>query len=117
MDSCRRELRCIHCDPIFEELRPQITEVVLTRHFHRDLPDFDVNLVVDCQHVHFRHLHKLEEHFNGLFVFRALKDKTHIVYAVDGEHRLIFLRAFHNFQEYKKFLADRKGILSMIESG
>ncbi|MBN2014735.1 MAG: hypothetical protein JW778_06105 [Candidatus Altiarchaeota archaeon] len=106
----------MNCEDVFEELRPHITEVIVTRHFHRDLPEFDTSLVVDGQHVHFRHLHKLEEHFDGVFVFRALKDKTHIVYAVDGKRRLIFLRAFHNFHEYGNFLADRKGILSMIGS-
>lgn len=114
--TCPEDLRCMNREDVFEELRPSIKEVIVTQHFHRDLPDFDVDLVLDCQHIYFRHLHKLEEHLDGVFVFRALRDKKHIVYAVDRKRRLIFLRAFHNFHEYGKFLADRKGILSMIDS-
>lgn len=99
----------------FSRLQPLITEVVVSKHFSRDAPGFDVNLVLDSRHEHFTHLHKLEETIEGNHVFRALADHTHIVYAVDKKHRLIFLRAFKKFKQYEKFLEDKKLILRMIE--
>jgi len=98
----------------FEQLRDLIKDIIITKHFSRDLPNFDINLIVDSKHEHFTHLHKYEENIEGNHIFRALKDKIHIVYAVDKQHRLIFLRAFHNFKEYIKFLDNKKQILDMI---
>ncbi|MFH2028754.1 MAG: hypothetical protein ABIJ08_06455, partial [Nanoarchaeota archaeon] len=90
--------------------------VIVTKHFSKDFPDFETGLVLDSKHEHFTHLHKFEETIGGNHIFRALKDKNHIVYAIDKNHRLVFLRSFHNFKEYKKFLNEKKAILDMIEA-
>jgi hypothetical protein len=74
-------------------------------------------LVLDCEHLYFKQLHKLEETIKGNHIFRALKNNLHVVYAIDRSHRLIFLRAFDNFTAYKKFLDNKKQILHMIERG
>jgi hypothetical protein len=116
MDSCGEDVRCANYCPIFEKLRTGVLQVLVTRHFLRDLPGFDVSLVLDGRHEHFHHLHKFEENIDGNHIFRALLDKTHIVYVIDKDHRLIFLRAFANFKEYERFLDDKKTIASMIAS-
>lgn len=116
MESCDEEVRCANFHPLFEKLRSGVTCVLVTRHFLRDIPGFDVTLILDSRHEHFLHLHKFEETIDGNHIFRALKDKTHIVYAIDKANRLIFLRAFHNFKEYERFLDDKKTIASMIAS-
>lgn len=108
-------LECVNCRDHFSQLRPHIKEVAVTKHFLRDAPDFDVKQVVDCRHQYFTHLHKFEETVGGHHIFRAMQDGTHIVYAVDRGHRLIFLRAFRNFKQYEKFLEDKKKILHLIE--
>jgi len=100
----------------FHQFKPNITEVILTKHFHRDAPGFDTKVVTDCEHDNCTHLHKYEENVHGNHVFRALWNRQHIVYAIDSEHRLIFLRAFHNFKEYKKFLEDKKDIVKIIQN-
>ena len=108
--------RCINCNDHFDQLRPHIKEVAVSKHFLKDAPDFDINLIVDCRHEHFTHLHKFEETIEGNHIFRAVKDKTHYVYAVDKNKRLIFLRAFSNFKDYKKFLNQKKSVLKIIQS-
>jgi len=108
-------VHCLNCRSHFEQLRPSIKEVVASKHFLREAPDFDVNLILDSQHEHFTHLHKFEELVGGHHIFRALKDGKHIVYAVDKKHRLVLLRAFHNMKKYEKFLGDKKKILKMLE--
>ena len=99
----------------FEQFRPSIKEITITKHFKRDLPNFDINLIIDSKHENFTSLHKYEENIEGNHIFRALKDKVHIVYAVDKSHKLIFLRAFHNFKEYERFLENKQQIIHMIE--
>jgi len=111
-----KTIKCINCHEYFEEVRPLIKEVIVSHHFKRDAPDFDTNLIVDCQHEFFTRLHKLEEKIDGNHIFRAVKDGVHIVYAVDVNHRLIFLRAFKNFEEYEKFLSNSKKIKEMISN-
>jgi len=98
----------------FDQLRSSIKQVLVTKHFRRDAPDFDTSLVLDSAHEHFTHLHKFEENVSGNHIFRALKDGVHIVYAVDKKHRLIFLRAFKNFKKYESFLEHKKKILRLI---
>ena len=98
----------------FHELKPLIKEVLITKHFQKTAPDFDIQKVVDSRHEFFTHLHKFEETIEGNHIFRALEKKTHLVYVVDTNHRLIFLSGFSNFKEYKKFLEDKKRILDMI---
>src|SRR3989344_9152163 len=100
--------RCINCHPYFEQLRPVIKGVVVFKHFLKDAPDFNVNLITDCQHEYFTRLHKFEETIDGNHIFRAIKGKKHYVYAIDRNKRLIFLRAFSSFKDYKKFLNEKK---------
>jgi hypothetical protein len=63
----------------------------------------------------FAELHKFEENLDGNLVFRAKKKGKHIVYGVDKKMRIVFLRKFRNFSEYKKFLDDKKEIRKMFE--
>ena len=107
--------RCLNDPEYFEQLKPLIKEVIVSKHFSKDFPSFDTNLVLDSEHEHFTRLHKFEETIEGNHVFRALKNEIHIVYAIDKEHRLIFLRAFKNFKDYGKFLGDKSNILHIIE--
>jgi hypothetical protein len=98
----------------FHQFRDSLKNTVITKHFHRDMPDFDPEKVVgsDAQ----THLHKYEENIEGNHIFRALLDHVHIVFAVTKQHDAVFLRAFHNFKEYKKFLEDKKAILHLISN-
>ena len=114
--SCPVAEECLGCRSHFQQLRPVITEVLVSKHFLHDMPEFDTSLIVDCRHQHFTILHRLEETIQGNHIFRALYKHHHIVYAVDKKHRLIFLRAFGNFKAYLKFLDDRKKIVDMIEA-
>lgn len=97
-------------------LRPQVKEVLVSKNFKCDCEDFDINFVVDCKHEYFTKLHKFEEKIDGNYIFRALNHHKHIVYCIDKDFRLIFLRVFSNFKEYKKFLEDKKAILKIIEN-
>jgi hypothetical protein len=101
----------------FHQLEPHITEVIVTHHFSRDAPEFDVRWITDDRHDQFTRLHKFEENIEGHHIFRALKDHVHYVYAIDARYRLIFLRAFHNFTEYRKFIDDKRAIVHLILSG
>jgi hypothetical protein len=109
-------VRCANDHQLFEKLKSGVVQVRVSHHFLRDLPGFDVSLILDGRCEHFHHLHKFEETIDGSHVFRALLDKTHIVYAIDKSRRIVFLRAFRNFKEYEKFLDDKKTIASMIAS-
>jgi hypothetical protein len=100
-------------------LRPSIKAVVVSKHFIRDVKDREemnsiVQNILDCSHLDFAELHKFEEHVDGVLVFRAKRDSLHIVYCIDKQMRIIFLRAFRNFAEYKKFLDERNEIRKMI---
>jgi hypothetical protein len=111
---------CINCHGEFKTIRPLIKEVIVTKHFVRDLKnkeeaDSVVKDILDCSNLEFTEMHKFEEHIGGNLVFRAKKGQTHFVYFVDKRMRIIFLRAFKNFNEYKKFLDDRRRMRRMIE--
>jgi mRNA-degrading endonuclease RelE of RelBE toxin-antitoxin system len=98
---------CVNCHSHFMAIRPSLKTLVISRHFTRDLKDKEqidsiVNGILDCS-VDFNELHKFEEGIDGNLVFRAKKDNMHIVYYVDKKMRIIFLRAFKNYNEYKKF--------------
>ena len=109
--------KCINCHNHFYESRPLIKKVIITHHFKKDFTDYEdiVKDILDCSHTNFIELHKFEEHIDRNLIFRAKKDRLHFVYAIDKEKRLIFLRAFHNFKEYEKFLSNKKEIGNMIE--
>ncbi len=105
---------CENCSNHFMKLRDSIKEVIMTHHFRKDMPDFNPAIITDAEQAVRSRLHKFEEMLNGDYIFRAIVNHIHIVYAVDSKHRLIFLRAFKNFNSYEKFLADKKGIKQMI---
>lgn len=111
---CRTE-KCVNCHDHYQQLRPLVKEIIKTRHFSRDAPDLDINGIINCEHENFTRMHKFEEIIDGNHIFRALKGKMHVVYAIDKDERLIFLRAFCNFNSYKKFLNDKKMIEEMIK--
>lgn len=108
--------RCINCHNHFSEIRPSISEVIISHHFKKDFDEYEsiVKDILDCAHANFIELHKFEEHINGNRIFRAKKEKIHFLYAIDKQKRLIFLRAFKNFKEYTKFLENKKEITRMI---
>lgn len=108
--------KCLNCHEYFEQLKPLIKGIVVTKHFLKDAPDFNVEDILDSKHEFFTHLHKFEEKIDGNHIFRALKENMHFVYAVDRNYRVIFLRAFNNFKDYKRFLEDKKAIAKMIDS-
>ncbi len=115
MITCQNQPACTNCSSHYQELRPLIKEVVVSKRFKKDAPDFDINTILDCQHIYFTKLHKLEETIQGNHIFRALTKGTHIVYVIDKNHRMIFLRAFDNFNSYKKFLENKKKIVELIK--
>jgi mRNA-degrading endonuclease RelE of RelBE toxin-antitoxin system len=103
----------------FMALRPLLTGVVVTKRFFKDLKDDQkiqstVVDVLDCSNLNYHELHKFEEIVGGALVFRAKKDGAHMVYAVDKQLRLIFLRVFRNFSEYGAFLEDKQEIKRMV---
>ncbi|MFH1229767.1 MAG: hypothetical protein V1678_05085 [Candidatus Aenigmatarchaeota archaeon] len=105
----------------FMELRPLIKEVILSKHFSRDMKDEEkteslIREVLDCSQIESNELHKFEEKISGNSIFRAKKHGVHIVYCVDTDFRIVFLRAIKNYEDYKKFLEDKKEIETMVES-
>lgn len=114
--SCEEKTHCINCHNHFMELRPSIKEVVVSKHFRRDVKDEKMvsaiaSEILSCES--FAELHKFEEHVDGIPVFRAKKDKIHFVFAVEGE-TLVLLRAFKNFKEYEKFLEDKTQVKKLL---
>ena len=120
-NSCeQKKTFCVNCHNEFAKIRPFIKEVIVTKHFARDLKNKEeANLIVkgilDCSNLEFSELHRFEENIDGNLIFRAKKGNVHFVYFVDKKRRMVFLRAFDNFTEYKKFLDDRKSIRRMLE--
>jgi len=101
-------------------IRPFIKETVISKHFINDLKDekeaeLIVNDVLDCSNTDFYELHKFEGSLDGNLIFRAKKEDVHIVYCVDKQMRIVFLRAFRNYSEYGKFLEDKKEIKNLLE--
>jgi mRNA-degrading endonuclease RelE of RelBE toxin-antitoxin system len=112
---------CDSCNSHFMRVRPMIKEVVISKHFTRDLKDEKkinsiIKSIMDCSHMEFHEMHKFEENIDDNLIFRARKGKMHIVYCVTKDRRIIFLRAIRNYEDYKKFLEDKKSIKRMIES-
>jgi hypothetical protein len=110
---------CINCHSHFTAVRPLIKAVVVSKHFARDFKDEDeagsmIDAILDCSNVGFNELHKFEENICGNLVFRAKKGGMHIVYGVDKDMQIIFLRAFRNYGEYGKFLNDKKEIRKLM---
>ena len=113
---------CLNCHSHFMAVRPHIKSIVVTKRFFRDLRDKEkakavVRDVLDCSNADFYELHKFEKHVNGCMIFRAKKEGMHIVYCVDKNMRIIFMRVFKNFKEYEKFLEDKREISKLILHG
>jgi len=112
--------RCLNCHNHFMAVRPHITSVVVTKRFFKDMKDIEkakelVRDVLDCANTDFNELHKFEQHVAGCMIFRAKKKGMHIVYCVDKNMRIIFMRVFKNLQQYEKFLDDKKEIRNIIQ--
>jgi mRNA-degrading endonuclease RelE of RelBE toxin-antitoxin system len=117
--AAKTTLHCVNCHNHFMTVRPHLKAVVVSKHFTRDLKSKEtvtsiVNDVLDCSNLEFNELHKFEENVDGNLIFRARKGGTHLVYGVDKQMRIVFLRAFRNFGEYKKFLDDKQSIRNML---
>ena len=112
---------CMNCNSHFMKVRPMIKDVLVSKHFIKDFKNEEkmkaiIGSILDCSHMEFNELHKFEENINGNLIFRAKKENLHIVYCVDKDMRILFLRAIKNFEEYKKFIENKKEIVIMIES-
>jgi mRNA-degrading endonuclease RelE of RelBE toxin-antitoxin system len=110
---------CLNCHSHFMAVRPNLRGVFVTKRFFKDLKDEEkakeiVRDVLDCSNADFYELHKFEEHVAGCMVFRAKKEGMHIVYCVDKNMRIIFMRVFKNFKDYEKFLDDKKELTKAI---
>ena len=111
---------CKNCNNRFMQVRPFLKKALVSNHFRRDMKDRNriestIRNVLDCTSLEFNELHKFEKKVNGNLIFRAKKRPWHIVYCVDRQKRLIFLRAINNFTEYGRFLENRQAILKMID--
>ena len=121
-NTCKeRKNFCENCNSHFMKVRPLLKEVIISKHFKRDLKDEGkinsiIKSILDCSHLEFTELHKFEENIDGNLLFRAKKENLHIVYAIDKSMKIIFLRAIRNFEEYKKLLENKHEIKAMIES-
>ncbi|UCC33918.1 MAG: hypothetical protein JSW53_02640 [Candidatus Bathyarchaeota archaeon] len=119
-NPCERQKDfCINCNSNFMKVRPSIRKVVISKRFIRDLKDREivnsiVRNILDCSRLEYHELHKFEKNVNGNLIFRAKKGKMHVVYGVDREMRIIFMRAIRNFVQYKKFLESEREILKMV---
>jgi mRNA-degrading endonuclease RelE of RelBE toxin-antitoxin system len=116
-----RKDRCLNCHSHFVALRPHITSVVVTKRFFKDIKDNEkakalIRDVLDCSNADFEEFHKFEQHGAGCMVFRAKKEGMHIVYCVEKNMQIIFMRVFKNFKQYEKFLDDKKEIRKLIQN-
>ena len=101
-------------------IRPLIRSVVVTKRFIKDLKNAEkaksiINDVLECSNLEFHELHKFEENVDRNLIFRARKGDLHIVYCIDPQRRIMFLRAIKSFVEYKKFLENKKEIKKTIQ--
>lgn len=102
------KLYCSNCNSRFVKLRPMIKEIIINKHFEKDLKNKEerddiINDILRCDAENYREMHKFEFSTNDNYVFRAKKGSIHIVYSISGS-KLLFLRAIKNFKEYQKFL-------------
>jgi mRNA-degrading endonuclease RelE of RelBE toxin-antitoxin system len=109
----------LNCHSHFKAVRPFIKEAFISKHFIKDLKDEEemqsiVNDVLDCSNTDFYELHKFEESLEGNMIFRAKKEGLHIVYCVNKQMRIVFLRAFKNYGKYAKFLENKKEMMNLL---
>jgi mRNA-degrading endonuclease RelE of RelBE toxin-antitoxin system len=105
---------CDNCNNHFSNLRGNVTEVTMTKHFEKDLKDSSkrsalVSQILDCSSKDFHELHKFEFKAGESYIFRAKKDSMHVLYGISG-NVLVFLRAIRNYGEYRRFLTEVKGL-------
>ena len=98
-------------------IRPLLKAAIVTKRFMKDLKNEEeiktiLNEVLSCSNIDYYELHKFEVNIDGYLIFRAKKKGTHIVYGLDKEMQLVFLRAIKNYKEYVKFLEIRKKLLN-----
>ncbi|MFO7990737.1 MAG: hypothetical protein R6U61_00400 [Thermoplasmata archaeon] len=111
---------CRNCNNHYQHIRPSIVGVYVSNTFSKDVGDEKrsagiIENVMQCSHMQFTELHKFEKHVDGFPVFRAKIDGDHIVYCIDTDKKvIIFLRYFHNYSRYKRFLEDDREILKTI---
>jgi len=119
-NSCARtKEQCLNCHKQFITVRPLLTGVILTKRFFKDFKgkanaEATASDILDCSNVDYSEMHKFEKNVDGALIFRDKKEGVHIVYAVDRQRRLVFLRAFRNYSEYEKFLEDKGEIRKML---
>ena len=110
---------CDTCNSHFMEVRPLIKEVIVSKHFKRDMKDENeieliIKKILDCSHMEFHELHKFEENIDDNLIFRAKKENMHILYCVTKERNIVFLRAIRNYDEYKRILEDKNLLKKLI---
>lgn len=119
-DSCSiRKGFCDTCNSHFMKVRPLIKEVIISKHFKRDMKDEQemeslIKKILDCSHMEFHELHKFEENIDDNLIFRAKKENMHILYCVTKERNIVFLRAIRNYDEYKRILEDKNLLKKLI---
>ncbi len=113
---CNKEKdHCVNCSSHFAALRPSVREVIITKHFEKDLKNKEerddiIDKIIDCGTENFHEMHKFEFSIKGNHIFRAKKGNMHVLYCILG-HKLIFLRVIKNYKEYRKFLSSEVGKL------
>jgi hypothetical protein len=110
---------CLNCQNHFMKIRPLLKATFISRRFIKDVKGEEkaksfVSDILDCSNVDYYELHKFEENIDGYLIFRSKKEGTHIVYCVDREMQLFFLRAFRNYRDYERFLRDKRGIRRLV---
>lgn len=102
----------------FANLEPTLSGYKVSKHLMRELDNYDevINKILSNETACFSELHKFEEKIGDLSIFRAKMNKIHIVYAINKEKKVLFLRAFKNFNLYEKFLENKKEIKKLADS-
>ena len=91
------------------QLSSQVKDFKISSHFERDIKtkkerEEIVKKILSCENIEHEQLHKFEMSVGNNKIFRAKINGVHIVYYINKEKELIFLRAIKNFQEYENFL-------------
>jgi mRNA-degrading endonuclease RelE of RelBE toxin-antitoxin system len=115
---------CNNCHSHFRMVRPMIKNVLIHKHFIRDLKrdqkkiNSIVKSVLDCSHLEFHELHKFEKNIDGKMIFRAKREGIHYLYSIDKKNAetIIFLRAMKNYSQYKRLLSEKKQLRKLASS-
>lgn len=109
-NPCKNNLKCDNCSNHFMQLRPEIKDFKIAVHFERDIKDKEereqiIQKILSCNALEHEQLHKFEMNVKGNKIFRAKINSVHIVYYINKNKEIVFLRAIKNFKEYGKFLS------------